>query len=70
MCRIHKALPHSGSFSAPPCKKHGFGKEALDLLSIEEKLSIARIVRKKYGASAKQISRITGLDPQLLKELL
>ncbi len=47
-----------------------FGKEALDLLSIEEKLSIARIVRKKYGASAKQISRITGLDPQLLKELL
>lgn len=46
MCRIHKALPHSGSFSAPPCKKHGFGKEALDLLSIEEKLSIARIVRK------------------------
>ncbi len=47
-----------------------FGKEALGLLSIEEKLSIARIVRKKYGASAKQISRITGLDPQLLKELL
>ena len=47
-----------------------FGKEALGQLSIEEKLSIARIVRKKYGASAKQISRITGLDPQLLKELL
>lgn len=47
-----------------------FGKETLGQLSIEEKLSIARIVRKKYGASAKQISRITGLDPQLLKELL
>lgn len=47
------------------CRKK-FDKPGIDYLAIEEKLHLAEMLRKHYGAGTKQISRITGIDPTLL----
>lgn len=43
-----------------------FKKSGIECLTIEEKLNLAEILRKHYGAGTKQISRVTGIDPILL----
>lgn len=43
-----------------------FKKSGIECLTIEEKLHLAEILRKHYGAGTKQISRVTGIDPILL----
>lgn len=47
------------------CRKK-FDKPGIDYLAIEEKLHLAEMLRKHYGAGTKQISRVTGIDPTLL----
>lgn len=47
------------------CRKI-FNKSGIECLTIEEKLNLAEVLRKRYGAGAKQISRVTGIDPVLL----
>lgn len=44
--------------------------ESLALLTIEQKLKLAKALHKKYGAGAKQIARLVGIDILLLKELI
>ncbi len=39
-------------------------------LKVEDKYRVAKEVRRRYGAGAKQISRITALDYKILKKLL
>ena len=43
-----------------------FDKYGIESLTIEEKLHLAEMLRKNYGAGTKQISRVTGIDPILL----
>lgn len=47
-----------------------FKQKNLNGLSIEHRYLLAKELHHRYGASPKQIARVTGLDPELLKALL
>ena len=46
-----------------------FRKNGLSHLTIEEKLSLAKALRQRYGISARQLSRLLGIDLRLLQHL-
>lgn len=41
-----------------------------DSVRIEDRYILARELHRRYGASAKQIARVTGLDAHILKSML
>lgn len=47
-----------------------FGCLSPSNLSVEARYSLASILRKHYGLSPKQLARLTGTDPTLLKGIL
>ena len=47
-----------------------FGCDSPDSLSVEARYSLASILRKRYGLGPKQLARLTGTDPQLLRGIL
>lgn len=50
------------------CRKN-FGHESLNMLSSQQRIETARVMRFKYNASVKQIKRILKLDDSILHEL-
>ena len=44
-----------------------FRCESPDKLSIEDRYRLADLVRKRYGTPFKQIARLTGTDPEILR---
>ena len=44
-----------------------FRCESPDKLSIEDRYRLADLVRKRYGSPFKQIARLTGTDPEILR---
>lgn len=51
------------------CKKQ-FHVASLENLCMEDKCRLAGILRKKYGIGVKQIARLTGLNPELVRKVL
>ncbi len=47
-----------------------FGCQSPSDLSVEARYSLASILRKRYGLSPKQLARLTGTDPTLLRGIL
>ncbi len=47
-----------------------FGGRKFGSLRIEDRYQVAREMRKRYGTGARQLARITSLDPEFLKRLL
>ena len=47
-----------------------FGCDSPDGLSVEARYSLVSILRKRYGLGPKQLARLTGTDPQLLRGIL
>lgn len=47
-----------------------FQRTSPENLSIENRYRLAAILRKRYGLGPKQLARLTGTDPQLLKDML
>ena len=47
-----------------------FHKKSISMMSIENKISLASMLRKRYGLSIPTLGRVTGLDRDLLRQLL
>ncbi len=47
-----------------------FHKKSISMMSIENKISLASMLRKRYGLSIPTLGRVTGLDRELLRQLL
>ena len=47
-----------------------FGKSDVSRLTAENRLKIARILKKDYASSHKQISRMLHLDAEVLKDFI
>ena len=50
--------------------KKQFHVASLENLCMEDKCRLAGILRKKYGIGVKQIARLTGLSPELVRKVL
>lgn len=46
------------------------GANDFTVLNIEDKCRIAILMKKRYGVSARQIARLTGLDPAILQSIM
>ena len=47
-----------------------FGENDISKLNVEKRLKIARILKRDYASSYKQISRMLHLDSEALKEFI
>lgn len=47
-----------------------FQRPSPENLTVEDRYRLAAILRKRYGLGPKQLARLTGTDPQLLKDML
>ena len=50
------------------CKEH-FGKDSFDSLEMNDKYALAVIMHRQYSCPAKQVSRLTGMDPVVVSRL-
>lgn len=51
------------------CKEY-FGKDNFDSLSINDKYAFVSILHRQYACGAKQVSRLTGMEPDIVSHLL